>query len=71
MERFLCVLEDSESDHINGWYDVEVIIAQIGERLTDNEDSIGIDVIPIAALFAGDFLCLDFREARNRRKQEI
>lgn len=62
VERFLCILEDSESDEINGWYDIEVVITQIGERLTDNEDLIGMNVVPIAALIAGDFVCLDFRE---------
>jgi hypothetical protein len=62
IERFLCILEESESDEINGWYDIEVLITQIGERLTDNEDLIGMNVVPIASLFAGDFVCLDFRE---------
>lgn len=61
IERFLCILEESESDEINGWYDIEVTIMQIGERLTDNEDLIGMNVVPIASLFAGDFVCLDFR----------
>lgn len=26
---------------------------------------IGVDILPIAILFAGDFLCLDFCESRN------
>lgn len=61
IERFLCILEESELDEINGWYDIEVIIMQIGESLTDNEELIGMNVVPIASLFAGDFVCLDFR----------
>lgn len=65
VERFLCIFEDIESDEINGWYDIKVIITQIGERLTDNEDLIGMNVVPIAVLFAGDFVCLDFREKEN------
>ncbi|MGG3891376.1 SMI1/KNR4 family protein [Metabacillus fastidiosus] len=65
VERFLCILEESEADEINGWYDIEVTITQIGERLTDNEDLIGMNVVPIAALFAGDFVCLDFRERED------
>lgn len=65
VERFLCILENSESDEINGWYDIEVTITQIGERLTDNEDLIGMNVVPIAATFAGDFVCLDFRERED------
>ncbi|MGO4531475.1 SMI1/KNR4 family protein [Paenibacillus sp. 2TAF8] len=62
IEKFLCVLDDSESDPINGWYDIEVIITQIEDRLTDNKDLVGMNVVPIAALFSGDFICLDFRE---------
>ena len=65
IERFLCILEESESDEINGWYDIEVTITQIVERLTDNEDLIGMNVVPIAELFAGDFVCLDFRETED------
>jgi len=62
IEKFLCILSDSEFDPISGWYDVEVIITQIGDRLTDNEDLVGMHVIPIASLFSGDFICLDYRE---------
>ncbi|WP_145046723.1 SMI1/KNR4 family protein [Paenibacillus xylanexedens] len=65
IDKFLCVLDDSESDPINGWYDIEVTITQIGDRLTDNEDLVGMNVVPIAALFSGDFICLDFRETKE------
>lgn len=65
IEKFLCILDDSESDPINGWYDIEVTITQIGDRLTDNEDLVGMNVVPIAALFLGDFICLDFRETEE------
>ena len=61
IERFLCILKNA-SDNQNGWYDISVVESQIGERLTSNEDLIGVEVLPIAALFAGDYLCLDFRE---------
>ena len=60
VERFLCILEDFE-EHPHGWYDIDVVLAQIGERLTTNGDLLGEDVLPIAELFAGDVLCLDFR----------
>lgn len=46
-----------------------MIETQIGERLTDNEDLIGAEVIPIAFLFAGDYVCLDYRN--NPKKPEI
>ena len=60
VERFLCILEDIEN-HPKGVYDIDVVFSQIGERLTDNEELIGADVLPIASTFEGDFLCLDFR----------
>ena len=62
IERFLCLLESPESDETYGWYDLEVVLSQIDTRLTDDENLVGANVIPFAALFAGDFVCLDFRE---------
>ncbi len=59
--RFLCIIKDVQNDQ-NGWYDIGVVESQIGERLTDNEDLIGIEVLPIAELFGGDYICLDFRK---------
>jgi len=60
LERFLCILEDIEN-HPKGIYDIDVVFSQIGERLTDNEDLLGAEVLPIASVFAGDFVCLDYR----------
>lgn len=62
--RFLCILENVKETEA-GWYDIGVIESQIGERLTDNEDLIGVEILPIAELFAGDYLCLDFRIDKN------
>jgi len=44
---------------------MEVVLSQIDTRLTDDENLIGANVIPIAALFAGDFVCLDFRNSET------
>jgi len=60
---FLCILEDTEHSNF-GFYDIDVVLSQIEERLTDNEDLIGVEVLPIAELFAGDYLCLDYREKK-------
>ena len=60
-ERFLCLLK-TPCDNTFGMYDIDVTLTQLEERLTDNEDLIGVDILPIAVLFAGDFICLDFRE---------
>ncbi|MBC6971803.1 SMI1/KNR4 family protein [Bacillus sp. Xin] len=62
IERFLCLLDTPEDGDENGWYNIEVVLSDIDTRLTDDEDLTGVNVIPFAALFAGDFLCLDFRE---------
>lgn len=63
IERFLCLLDKPKEDSINGWYDLSVVITQLDARLIDDEDLIGMNVIPIATLFAGDFVCLDYRES--------
>ncbi len=61
--RFLCVL-DLVSDSPFGQYDISVVESQIGERLTANEDLIGVELLPIAELFGGDYVCLDYRDGR-------
>ncbi|MBC1792944.1 SMI1/KNR4 family protein [Listeria booriae] len=64
IDRFLCVLEDTENNDL-GEYDIDVTLTKIEERLTDNEDLIGVDLLPIAILFAGNYLCLDYRESKD------
>ena len=64
IERFLCMLDDIENNPM-GIYDIDVVFSQIGERLTDNEDLIGAEVLPIAVVFAGDIVCLDYRDKNN------
>lgn len=58
---FLCILEDTENNNF-GVYDIDVVLSQIEDRLTDNEDLVGCELLPIAELYAGDYLCLDFNE---------
>ncbi|MDM5186249.1 SMI1/KNR4 family protein [Bacillus sp. DX4.1] len=65
--RFLCILEAPENIEI-GMFDIDVTCTQLDERLTDDGDLLGVALLPIAVLFAGDFLCLDFRESRNNPK---
>lgn len=60
IERFLCVLEDTNSNDF-GVYDIDVTLTRIEDRLTDNEDLIGVELLPVATLFSGDYLCLDFK----------
>lgn len=65
VDRFLCVLENTE-DSEYGSYDIDVVLTQIEDKLTDNEDLVGCELLPIAQLFAGDYVCLDFRKKTNR-----
>lgn len=64
IERFLCILADSESNEF-GMYDIDVVLSQIEDRLTDNEDLVGVELLPIASLFGGDFLCLSFKDRKQ------
>lgn len=65
IDRFLCFLKNPRENEL-GMYDMDVTLSQLEDRLTDNEDLIGADILPIAVLFAGDFVCLDFRKDRKQ-----
>ena len=61
IERFLCVLENTKDNPL-GVYDIDVVMSQLDERLFVHEDILGFELVPIAALFGGDFLCLNYIE---------
>ena len=61
VERFLPLLADPKADPEHGWADMTVVITQLDERLLEDEDAVGVPLIPIAALAGGDFVCLDYR----------
>ena len=71
LERFLIVSEDEKLDNEFKQYEVKVVIAQIEERLTANEDLVGAEVLPFAYLYGGDFLCLDFKRDTTNPKVVI
>lgn len=56
IDRFLCVLEESD-ENVESIYDIDVILTRIEERLTANEDLVGVELLPIAILFNGDYVC--------------
>ncbi|WP_338553175.1 SMI1/KNR4 family protein [Paenibacillus sp. KS-LC4] len=64
IDRFLCLLQTPRENRL-GMYDIDVTLTQLEDRLTDNEELIGADILPIVVLFAGDFVCLDFRKDRE------
>lgn len=60
IERYLCILKViGQSD--DEFYDIGVVSTQLEERIVSDEDLIGVELLPIAVLFAGDFVCLDYR----------
>lgn len=61
IERFLCVLENSKDNPLD-MYDIDVVMSQLDERLFVHEDILGFELIPIVALYGGDFLCLNYVE---------
>lgn len=64
IERFLSISDNPKSSSL-GDYDIAVVLSQLDERLTNNPDLVRDELIPIAALIAGDFVCLDFRENKE------
>lgn len=68
IERFLCIIEDTKN-HEMGMYDIDVNLTMLDARLITDEDLVGAELVPIAALFGGDFVCLDYYE--NRENPQI
>ncbi len=60
IDRFLCLLRDYHTNPL-GWYDIEVTWSQLDDRLGEDPDGIGAELLPAVVLFAGDFVCLDYR----------
>jgi hypothetical protein len=61
IDRFLCILMVT-GEREDEYYDIGVVRTQLEERIVFDEDLIGTELLPIAALFAGDFVCLDYRD---------
>lgn len=59
VERFLCVLEYAKDNPL-GMYEIDVVMSQLDERLFVHENILGFELIPIAAFYGGDFLCLNY-----------
>lgn len=71
IERFLCLLDDDLRDQLEdeSWSEIRVVMTELDEFLVDDEDQTGMTIVPIAVLFAGDYVCLDYRE--NADKPQI
>ena len=64
IDRFLGFLNDYATSPL-GDYDIAVVLTQVDTRLTDNPDLVGDEMIPIVELFAGDLVCLDYRQNKE------
>ena len=59
IDRFLAILAIS-GEKPEEVYDIGVVSTQLEGRIVFDEDYVGIQLIPIAALFGGDFVCLNY-----------
>lgn len=65
VEQFLCLMEKSARNDVNGEYDIGVVLTAKGEFLNDDEEIFGTEVLPIAKLAGDDYICLDYRKKRG------
>ena len=61
IEHFLAILAIS-GEKAEEAYDIGVVSTQLVGRIVFDEDYVGMQLIPIAALFGGDFVCLNYIE---------
>ena len=61
IDRFLAILAIS-GEKPEEVYDIGVVSTQLEGRIVFDEDYVGMQLIPIAALFGGDFVCLNYVE---------
>lgn len=59
IDRFLAILAIS-GEKPEEVYDIGVVSTQLEGRIFFDEDYVGMQLIPIAALFGGDFVCLNY-----------
>ncbi|MED3999121.1 SMI1/KNR4 family protein [Priestia aryabhattai] len=64
IDRFLCILNIT-GERDDEYYDIGVVRTQLDERIVFDENLVGTELLPIAVLFAGDFVCLDYRGSRD------
>lgn len=65
IEHFLAILAIS-GEKAEEAYDIGVVSTQLEGRIVFDEDYVGMQLIPIAALYGGDFLCLNYvKDAEN------
>jgi hypothetical protein len=66
VDRFLGLFDDPRAMGNIGAYDIDVTMSQIDDRLISEEErerDSDVAVVPIASMFGGDHVCLDFRHS--------
>ena len=63
--RFCGLVKELNKAGDEGWYDINVIDAQLDERFSVDEHSNETSLMPIAGLFGDDFVCMDFRNGSS------
>lgn len=58
--RFLGIVKREYSDAYNRYYDFACVESTLFDRLCNDGNRRGMSLVPIAELFAGDYLCLDY-----------
>ena len=61
IDRFLAILAIS-GEKAEEAYDIGVVSTQLEGRIVFDEDYVGMQLIQIAVLFGGDFVCLNYIE---------
>lgn len=56
----MCILKVT-GEREDEYYDIGVVKTQLDEKIVFDENLVGTELLPIAALFVGDFVCLDYR----------
>ena len=67
IEHFLAILAIS-GEKAEEAYDIGVVSTQLEGRIVFDEDYVGMQLIPIATLFGGDFVCLNYIEDPEKSK---
>lgn len=60
IDRFLSILKVT-GEREDEFHDIGVVRTQLDERFVFDENLVGTELLPIAVLFAGDFVCLAYR----------
>lgn len=71
VERFLPLIENLGQHPVWDQYDLSVVTSQLDARLADGSSDFALQLIPIAELFAGDFLVLDYRANKDSPRVAI